>query len=232
MNIHFPRIITLLRKERKISQKKAASDLNISQALLSHYEKGIRECGLYFLVQIANYYEVSCDYLLGRTPDKSGKVLRMEDIPDSDEVGKENVFKGSLLAALNKKLILNSTTIIFDILHRIACKPLTTEVSSYLTIAIYKMFRLLYSVNSKNPQGLFCVQKYMQKGLSDASAAIAEARATAIASKENQSDLEGLTDDQRLIFSPEILSKEYPLFASSLYNLIQNAELRMGVKKS
>ena len=66
-NSDFPRILTLLRKERGFSQKKAAADLGISQALLSHYEKGIRECGLDFLVRAANYYQVSCDYLLGRT---------------------------------------------------------------------------------------------------------------------------------------------------------------------
>ena len=46
MNADFPRILTLLRKEKGISQKTAAGDLGISQALLSHYEKGIRECGL------------------------------------------------------------------------------------------------------------------------------------------------------------------------------------------
>ena len=48
MNADFPRILTLLRKEKGISQKTAASHLGISQALLSHYEKGIRECGLDF----------------------------------------------------------------------------------------------------------------------------------------------------------------------------------------
>ena len=42
MNADFPRILTLLRKERGISQKQAAGELGISQALLSHYEKGIR----------------------------------------------------------------------------------------------------------------------------------------------------------------------------------------------
>ena len=67
MNAAFPRMMTLLRKERGISQKKAATDLHISQALLSHYEKGIRECGLDFVVAAADYYGVSCDYLLGRT---------------------------------------------------------------------------------------------------------------------------------------------------------------------
>ena len=53
MNSDFPRILTLLRKEQGISQKKAAADLGISQALLSHYEKGIRECGLDFIVRTA-----------------------------------------------------------------------------------------------------------------------------------------------------------------------------------
>ena len=43
MNSSFPRIITLLRKERGLSQKKVAEELNVSQALLSHYEKGIRK---------------------------------------------------------------------------------------------------------------------------------------------------------------------------------------------
>ena len=37
VNSDFPRILTLLRKEQGISQKKAAADLGISQALLSHY---------------------------------------------------------------------------------------------------------------------------------------------------------------------------------------------------
>ena len=44
MAMEFNRIITLLRKERGITQKQAAQELGISQAQLSHYEKGIREC--------------------------------------------------------------------------------------------------------------------------------------------------------------------------------------------
>lgn len=48
MQSDFPRVLTLLRKEKHLSQKEAASALGVSQALLSHYEKGIRECGLDF----------------------------------------------------------------------------------------------------------------------------------------------------------------------------------------
>ena len=158
MNNNFARIITLLRKERGYSQKKVAEDLGISQALLSHYEKGIRECGLDFVVKVADYYDVSCDYLLGRTPHRSGATISVEDIPEPDSAGKENVMhgnSGSLLPVLNKKLIANSLNIIYGTLQKCSSKALTAEISAYLNLAVYKVFRMLYSANPKNPQGLF-----------------------------------------------------------------------------
>ena len=143
MNADFPRILTLLRKEKGISQKTAAGDLGISQALLSHYEKGIRECGLDFLVRTADYYGVSCDYLLGRSPDRSGTTLTVEDIPEPDVIGKENVMHGSILPVLNKKLIANSMNILFDLLQKSKNKALIQEVSSFLMLAVYRVFRVV-----------------------------------------------------------------------------------------
>ena len=64
MNTDFPRILSLLRKERGLSQKQVAQDLGIAQALLSHYEKGKRECGLSFLIKAADYYNVSTVFCL------------------------------------------------------------------------------------------------------------------------------------------------------------------------
>ena len=61
-----------MRKERGVSQKKAAADLGISQALLSHYEKGIRECGLDFVIKCSKYYGVTTDYLLGVSENRNG----------------------------------------------------------------------------------------------------------------------------------------------------------------
>ena len=149
MNKHFPRLLTLLRKERGLSQKKAAEELGVSQALLSHYEKGIRECGLDFVVRAADYYQVSCDYLLGRSPDKTGATITLEDIPEPDAAGKENRMKGSLLPLLNKKLLANSLNVIFGELQKCNNKYLTGEVSAYLNVSVYKAFRLLYSANPK-----------------------------------------------------------------------------------
>lgn len=66
--------LSALRKEKGISQSEAAKGLGISQALLSHYERGIRECGLDFLIRAAKFYSVSCDYILGisKSRDNSG----------------------------------------------------------------------------------------------------------------------------------------------------------------
>lgn len=61
-----------LRTEKGLSQKTAAAELGISQALLSHYEKGIREFSLDFLCRIADYYDVTADYILGRSESRSG----------------------------------------------------------------------------------------------------------------------------------------------------------------
>ncbi len=68
----FAKVLSQLRKERGISQKRAATDLGISQALLSHYEKGIRECGLDFVIKCGKYYGVTTDYLLGVSESRTG----------------------------------------------------------------------------------------------------------------------------------------------------------------
>lgn len=73
-----PIILSELRKAKGISQKEASAQLGISQALLSHYEKGIRECGLGFLVRAADFYGVSCDYMLGRSSSPSGLDTQAE----------------------------------------------------------------------------------------------------------------------------------------------------------
>ena len=61
----FSKRLTELRKEKGVRQKDAAQVLGVSQSLLSHYEKGVRECGLDFVVRAARFYGVSTDYLLG-----------------------------------------------------------------------------------------------------------------------------------------------------------------------
>ncbi len=56
-----------LRKKRKISQLKLAMDLGMNQNSISRYENGEREADYKSLIAFADYFDVSIDYLLGRT---------------------------------------------------------------------------------------------------------------------------------------------------------------------
>ena len=56
-----------LRKQRKISQLKLAMDLGMNQNSISRYETGEREADYATLIRLADYFNVSIDYLLERT---------------------------------------------------------------------------------------------------------------------------------------------------------------------
>ena len=56
-----------IRKARGISQLKLAIDLHTNQNTISRYETGEREPGISELIKIADYFNVSIDYLLERT---------------------------------------------------------------------------------------------------------------------------------------------------------------------
>ena len=72
MERSFAQTLSALRRERGLSQRAAAADLRISQALISHYENGAREPGLDFLRRACRYYGVSADYLLGLSENRAG----------------------------------------------------------------------------------------------------------------------------------------------------------------
>lgn len=58
-----------LRMSKNISQLKLAMDLNTNQNTISRYETGEREPGIKELIKIADYFDVSIDYLVERSSD-------------------------------------------------------------------------------------------------------------------------------------------------------------------
>ncbi len=228
MNADFPRILSLLRKERGISQKEAASELGISQALLSHYEKGIRECGLDFVVRAADYYHVSCDYLLGRSPERTGATLSVEDLPEAENAEKGNRLRGSILPTLNKKLIFHSLNILFDLLQRLNCTELTRSVSDFLMLSVYRMFRVVYSVNHKNDQNFFHVPPHLSTSRAIAAMVETEADAMAVADGSAGNKIISAEAREELALTSESLAQTYPQYTSSLLNLIKNSEHKMN----
>ena len=227
MNSTFPRMITLLRKEQGISQKKAATDLGVSQALLSHYEKGIRECGLDFVVRIADYYSVSCDYLLGRTADKSGAMIAVDDIPDNDPAIQDSRMKGSVLPVLNKKLVINSLHILFDMLQECQNKALTANVSSALSLTVYALFRQIYAANPKNPAALFSVNPDLFQAGAIGHIGNAIAKSGMLARGKSVDGENGVAAENLPAILPNDIARQYPMFANSLMNLLRNAEAQL-----
>lgn len=63
-----------LREARHLSQVRLAMELNLSQNSVSRYENREREAGYETLVAMADYFQVSLDYLLGRTDQPDMKV--------------------------------------------------------------------------------------------------------------------------------------------------------------
>ena len=120
MNADFSRTLALLRQEKEISQRKAAADLGISQALLSHYENGVREPGLAFVKKACDYYHVSADYLLGRPLDRDGGMI------DS------------------AKLRVITVNLLFELLGKTNCREAGTAAGQYLGSASYPLYRALH----------------------------------------------------------------------------------------
>lgn len=56
-----------LREDHDLTQREIATYLNCSQRAYSNYELGNREFPIDILIKLANFYDVSIDYLLGQT---------------------------------------------------------------------------------------------------------------------------------------------------------------------
>lgn len=59
-----------LRTDADMSQKQLSEILHISQRSYSHYETGSRNIPVEMLIRLANYYDISVDYLVERTDKK------------------------------------------------------------------------------------------------------------------------------------------------------------------
>ena len=66
-----------LRTDADLSQKQISDILHISQRSYSHYETGSRNIPIEMLIRLANYYETSIDYLVGRTDNKNAVIVKM-----------------------------------------------------------------------------------------------------------------------------------------------------------
>lgn len=70
----FPERLRKLREEKGLLQRELAEKLNLSRVAITHYEQGKRFPEWDTLQKMADLFNVSVDYLLGRTEHKQGHI--------------------------------------------------------------------------------------------------------------------------------------------------------------
>ena len=214
MREDFARTLALLRQEKGVSQREAAKALGISQGLLSHYENGAREPGLNFVTRACDYYRVSADFMLGRSLYRDGVTIGAEELYDASE-DKNNVLRGSVMATLQKKLLVNSVSLLFDLLGKVGRREAIMSAAAYLGTGVYKLFRYLCRFSPDATEDLFNIPvNHFHAGVVTADMLCAEAEFTdALAAHAKE---KGTFPSM----GHEALSTAYPAAYQSLYQVV------------
>lgn len=158
----FASVLSQLRRERGISQKNAAKDLGISQALLSHYEKGIRECGLDFVSKCSEYYGVTTDYLLGVSENRNGiDISFMPDLDENENTSAETLVKASI--------------ILLNMIKSMDDKNTVKYIYDYYVLCIYRV-ALNMAKAGILPKEMFKINLNVGRELAGAAIAVEDAR--------------------------------------------------------
>ena len=194
----FSTILSQLRKERGISQKKAATELGISQALLSHYEKGIRECGLDFIIKCSEYYGVTTDYLLGVSENRNGI--------DNDYLSNLNA---------DKTMLSKATKYLLDTVAASSSDPAEkTFVYDYYLLTLYRG-ALTLAKAGVIPKELFKIDYTVAKDLASAAIAIQDAKFVLIEDRSRT----GVDSAQRTVIN-ELIEEAEALIMENLHTYI------------
>lgn len=214
MATDFSRTLSLLRQEKGVSQRKTAAELGISQALLSHYENGIREPGLAFVTRACDYYHVSADYLLGRTLSRDGSIIEAGDVYDSS--GEKGSLRGSIMATLQKKLVVNTAGVLFDQLGKTGSREAVTAAGDYLSGALYSLLRQLYRRGGGNEDFFAVSPGDYDGGLVQADMTMSQVRyRRALSQAEEVQEI-----------TPDTLTAGYPGLGQSVAQVIHNTDER------
>ena len=99
-----------LREKKKLTQTKVGIDVGLSQEVISHFEIGNSKPNIDNLIKLADYFNCSTDYLLGRTD--IPEVIR--NINNQDIIINEIINKYNSLSDENKKYFIKFLDFLID----------------------------------------------------------------------------------------------------------------------
>lgn len=80
--LDFGELLKALRQNAKLTQQQLADRMYVSKHMVSYYENSRRHPSADILIQIADVFHVSVDYLLGR--EKKEQILNVNGLPAKD----------------------------------------------------------------------------------------------------------------------------------------------------
>ena len=192
------------------------ADLRPDELLATHMlaENGIREPGLAFVTRACDYYHVSADYLLGRTLSRDGSIIEAGDVYDSS--GEKGSLRGSIMATLQKKLVVNTAGVLFDQLGKTGSREAVTAAGDYLSGALYSLLRQLYRRGGGNEDFFAVSPGDYDGGLVQADMTMSQVRyRRALSQAEEVQEI-----------TPDTLTAGYPGLGQSVAQVIHNTDER------
>lgn len=110
MGILFSDRLTSIRKKREYTQQRVADYLGITRPAYTAYERGTRQPDFNTLIRLADFFEVSTDYLLGKSNDEnklsinSRLSLSKEEMKIFEELKKHPILFHDLTSDPEKKI--------------------------------------------------------------------------------------------------------------------------------
>ncbi len=215
MNTTFPKNLAKLRREKKVSQRLVADALGVSQALLSHYENGIREPGIVFILKAAEYYSCSVDFLLGRTMDRKGASLLVgqDDGHPEDEISPD----GKRIE-IEKKLLFNAINLLVEILKSANNEELLSLSFEHVKLCLYKQFRFICNCGGSETD-YFTLPDDVATPLTEALLKLNAYKMQTLAPAKS-----GVP----MVLEYDALSEKYPVMWQSLLSVLQSVDKLMS----
>ena len=89
INLNLGERLKLLREENKITQEQLAEHLGVGRPTIAGYETKGKQPSFEILDKIADFFNVSIDYLLGRSDIKNPSTVSIEDDNKKDSTSNE-----------------------------------------------------------------------------------------------------------------------------------------------
>lgn len=159
----FAEILTNLMKERETTQKELAEHIGITRQAISQYTKGITQPTADIIVKIAKFFNVSTDYMLGVSAEKSADMdiqgackffgvseKTIQGIYANIDLIKNNPNGAAELLEVFERFVNMSNGVFNEIAAAILHVRIAKDLDNYMKMPVYQKFIGIHYTSKEN----------------------------------------------------------------------------------